>query len=66
MIDPDRMKQVADAWTAAWNSGSAEAVAAFCDPDGRIVINGGDPRDQNPMRMPGPTGQPTLAECSGQ
>ena len=40
-IDHDRMKQVADAYTAAWNSGSADAVAEFYVPDGRIVINRG-------------------------
>ena len=43
MIDHDRMRQTADAYTAAWNSGSAEAVAAFFAPDGRIVINRGEP-----------------------
>ena len=37
------MKQVADAYTAAWNSGSAEAVAEFYAPDGGIVINRGEP-----------------------
>ncbi len=40
-IDHDRMRQVADAYTAAWNSGSAEAVAQFYAPDGGIVINRG-------------------------
>jgi len=39
--DLDRMRQVADAYTAAWNSGSADAVAAFYAPDGQIVINRG-------------------------
>lgn len=43
MIDHERIQQVADAYTAAWNSGSAEAVAAFYAPDGRIVINRGEP-----------------------
>ena len=43
MIDHDRMRQIADDYTAAWNSGSAEAVAAFFAPDGRIVINRGEP-----------------------
>lgn len=43
MIDHPRMKQVADAYTAAWNSGSAEAVAEFYAPDGGIVINRGEP-----------------------
>lgn len=41
-IDPERMWKVAEAYTAAWNSGSAEAVASFYAPDGRIVINRGD------------------------
>jgi uncharacterized protein (TIGR02246 family) len=40
-IDHDRMRQVADAYAAAWNSGSAEAVARFHAPDGGIVINRG-------------------------
>ena len=31
------------AYTAAWNSGSAEAVAQFYAPDGGIVINRGRP-----------------------
>lgn len=42
-IDQNRMKKVADAYTAAWNSGSADAVAEFYAPDGRIVINRGQP-----------------------
>ena len=42
-IDQDRMRQVADAYTAAWNSGSADAVSEFYAPDGRIVINRGKP-----------------------
>ena len=41
--DHKRMGQVADAYTAAWNSGSADAVAEFYAPDGRIVINRGEP-----------------------
>ena len=43
MIDHDRIRWVADAYTDAWNSGSAEAVAEFYAPDGRIVINRGEP-----------------------
>jgi uncharacterized protein (TIGR02246 family) len=43
MIDDDRMRAVADGYTSAWNSGSAEAVAEFYAPDGRIVINRGEP-----------------------
>jgi uncharacterized protein (TIGR02246 family) len=42
-IDQVRMRQVAGAYTAAWNSGSADAVAEFYAPDGRIVINRGNP-----------------------
>ncbi|MBI2763617.1 MAG: nuclear transport factor 2 family protein [Chloroflexi bacterium] len=42
-MDEDRIRQVADAYTAAWNSGSAGAVAEFYAPDGRIVINRGQP-----------------------
>ena len=42
-VDPIKMNEVADAYTAAWNSGSAEAVAERYAPDGRIVINRGDP-----------------------
>ena len=45
MLDDDRMRAVADGYTAAWNSGSAEAVAEFYAPDGRIVINRGEPWD---------------------
>lgn len=43
MSDHDRIRQVADAYTAAWNSGSADAVAEFYARDGRIVINQGQP-----------------------
>jgi len=39
--DHERVRQVAAAYTAAWNSGSADAVAEFYAPDGRIVINRG-------------------------
>jgi hypothetical protein len=28
-IDHNKVKQIAAAYTAAWNSGSAEAIAAF-------------------------------------
>lgn len=34
---------VATAYTAAWNSGSAEAVASFYASGGHIVINRGKP-----------------------
>jgi uncharacterized protein (TIGR02246 family) len=43
MIDPDAVRRVADAYTAAWNSGSPDAVAEFFAPDGSIVINRGTP-----------------------
>ena len=42
-IDPNKAKQMADAYTAAWNSGSAQAVADFYAKDGGIVINRGEP-----------------------
>jgi len=42
-IDPKEVNAVAAAYTAAWNSGSPEAVAAFYAPDGQIVINRGKP-----------------------
>ena len=41
--DHDRIRQIADAYTAAWNSGSADAVAGFYAPSGQIVINRGQP-----------------------
>lgn len=34
---------LAEAYTAAWNTGSAQAVAGFFARDGSIVINGGEP-----------------------
>ena len=42
-IDPNKAKQMADAYTAAWNCGSAQAVAEFYAKDGGIVINRGEP-----------------------
>ena len=42
-MDHDAMHRVADTYTAAWNSGSPEAVAEFFAPDGGIVINRGTP-----------------------
>jgi uncharacterized protein (TIGR02246 family) len=35
--------KLAEAYTAAWNTGSPEAVAQFYSPNGSIVINGGEP-----------------------
>ena len=39
----DEINAIAEAYTAAWNSGSPEAVAEFYTVDGSIVINRGDP-----------------------
>jgi uncharacterized protein (TIGR02246 family) len=39
----DSVAKMAADYTAAWNSGSAEAVASFYAEDGGIVINNGDP-----------------------
>ncbi|MEQ9005963.1 MAG: SgcJ/EcaC family oxidoreductase [Pseudomonadales bacterium] len=41
--DHTRIKELAAAYTAAWNSGSPDAVASFYAPDGQIVINRGEP-----------------------
>ena len=42
-MQTDRIAAVAADYTAAWNSGSAEAVASFYAEDGGIVINRGTP-----------------------
>ena len=42
-MDHDKVLAIAKAYTAAWNSGSPEAVAGFYARDGRIVINRGEP-----------------------
>ena len=42
-VDYATVRRVADAYTAAWNSGSADAVAGFYAADGQIVINRGEP-----------------------
>lgn len=39
----ESVKTISDAYTAAWNSGSADAVASFYAEDGGIVINRGSP-----------------------
>lgn len=39
----DKFKTIAADYTAAWNSGSASAVALFYASDGHIVINRGTP-----------------------
>jgi uncharacterized protein (TIGR02246 family) len=43
VVDEERCERLADGYTAAWNSGSAEAVAGFFAPEGSIVINRGEP-----------------------
>lgn len=43
MFDQDDVARMAAAYTAAWNSGSPEAVSAFYAEDGEIVINRGTP-----------------------
>jgi len=43
MIDEDKAAEIAAAYTAAWNTGSPQAVAAFYAEDGAIVINRGEP-----------------------
>lgn len=43
MIDPKDVARMAAEYTAAWNSKSADAVAAFFATDGEIVINRGAP-----------------------
>ncbi len=42
-MQTDSIAATAAAYTAAWNSGSAEAVAAFYAETGGIVINRGTP-----------------------
>lgn len=41
--DPKDIERLADAYTAAWNSGSPQNVAAHFAEDGEIVINRGTP-----------------------
>lgn len=41
--DPKAIRAIAAAYTAAWNSGSPEAVASCFAVDGSIVINRGEP-----------------------
>jgi uncharacterized protein (TIGR02246 family) len=36
-------RTLADAYTAAWNTGDPAAVASFFAPDGQIIINSGTP-----------------------
>jgi uncharacterized protein (TIGR02246 family) len=42
-LDPGKIRDIAHAYTAAWNSGSPAVVAAFYAQDGQIVINRGTP-----------------------
>ena len=42
-ITQEDAARLAEAYTAAWNTGSSEAVAAFFAADGTIVINRGEP-----------------------
>lgn len=42
-METDNIAATAAAYTAAWNSGSAEAVASFYAATGGIVINRGTP-----------------------
>lgn len=42
-IDPADAQDMAERYTAAWCSGSAEGVASFYDEDGQISINDGVP-----------------------
>jgi uncharacterized protein (TIGR02246 family) len=42
-LDHGAVRGVANGYTAAWNSGSADAVAGFFAEDGSIVINRGSP-----------------------
>ncbi len=44
-IDQGALDALAARYTAAWNTGSADAVAACYAPDGGIVINRGQPWD---------------------
>jgi uncharacterized protein (TIGR02246 family) len=42
-IDPAAVAEMAEAYTAAWNSKDPQAVAAHYAEDGEIVINRGEP-----------------------
>lgn len=42
-VDQETARKLAEAYTAAWNSGSPEAVASFFAQDGKIVVNRGTP-----------------------
>ena len=42
-LTADDLAKLADGYTGAWNTGSADAVAGFYAEDGQITINRGDP-----------------------
>jgi uncharacterized protein (TIGR02246 family) len=42
-LDHEKVRKMAEDYTAAWNSGSPEAVAACYAQDGQLVINRGKP-----------------------
>jgi len=42
-IDPEKVKELAESYVAAWNSGEAARVAAHYNEGGELVINRGDP-----------------------
>lgn len=42
-LTADDLAKLADGYTAAWNTGSADAVSGFYAEDGQITINRGDP-----------------------
>jgi uncharacterized protein (TIGR02246 family) len=42
-LDYEKVRKMAEDYTAAWNSGSPEAVAASYAEDGQLVINRGKP-----------------------
>lgn len=42
-VSLEQAKRLAQDYTAAWNTGDPQAVAAFFAPDGGIVINQGQP-----------------------
>lgn len=42
-LDPQEIKKVAEGYTAAWCSRSAEAVGAYFTEDAKSIINDGEP-----------------------
>jgi uncharacterized protein (TIGR02246 family) len=42
-VSMEQASEIARAYTAAWNTGSPDAVASFFAPEGQIIINDGDP-----------------------